>query len=112
MTIDTVIFYTNDIKAITSFYKNALGFKYEYGNNRYSSFIFDNNVSLGIKQEEKDREVPGSQTVILKTKDILTLYKEINGKEIQVYKELTKEDWGTTFSILDLDGNKIEFVEK
>jgi catechol 2,3-dioxygenase-like lactoylglutathione lyase family enzyme len=110
MTIDTVIFYTNDIKAITSFYKNTLPFKYDYGNDIYSSFMFENNVSLGIKQKEKDREVPGSQTVILKTKDILTLYKEINGKEIQIYKELTKEDWGTTFSILDLDGNKIEFV--
>jgi predicted enzyme related to lactoylglutathione lyase len=74
--------------------------------------MFDNNVSLGIKQKEKDREVPGCQTVILKTKDIEGMYEDIKTKEIQIYKPLTEEDWGTTFSILDLDGNKIEFVEK
>lgn len=112
MTIDTVIFYTNDIKAITSFYKNTLAFKYKYGNDSYSSFIFDNNVSLGIKQKEKDREVPGNQTVILKTQDIESIYENIKTKDIQIYKELIKEDWGITFSILDLDGNKLEFIEK
>jgi predicted enzyme related to lactoylglutathione lyase len=69
-------------------------------------------VSLGIKQKDKGREIPGSQTVILKTKDIEDMYEHIKTKETQIYKPLTEEDWGTTFSILDLDGNKIEFLEK
>jgi predicted enzyme related to lactoylglutathione lyase len=112
MKIDTVIFYTNDIVRITDFYKNTLGFKYEYGNDRYSSFIFHNKTTLGIKQKEKDRENPGSQTVILATKSIESLYEDIKSRDIKIYKELVREDWGTTFSILDLDGNKVEFVEK
>jgi predicted enzyme related to lactoylglutathione lyase len=112
MKIDTVIFYTNDIKITTEFYKNTLGFKFEYGNNRYSSFIFDKNSRLGIKQKDNDREIPGSQTVILITKDINTLYKDMKSKDVQIYQELVTEDWGTTFSILDLDGNKVEFLKR
>ena len=111
MNIDTVIFYTNDIKAIISFYKNTLAFKYEYGKDRYSSFIFDNNIRLGIKQEEVAKEIPGSQTVIIKTKKIEDLYNDFKSKDIQITKHLIKKDWGITFSVLDLDGNKIEFIE-
>ena len=114
MNFDTAIFYTNNIEAITLFYKEVMGFALEYQNGtRYVSFVFPNGAKLGIKQKDKEREIPGAQTIIISIEsDIDRLYKKLQEQSIPVYKELTSQEWGKNFAILDPDKNKVEFVER
>ena len=114
MNLDSTIFYTNDVGNITQFYRDVLGFKLEYQNdNRYVSFVFPNGTKLGIKKKDKERELPGAQTVIISMESgIENWYKMLQKKDISVYKELTTQEWGKNFAILDPDKNKVEFVEK
>jgi predicted enzyme related to lactoylglutathione lyase len=78
----------------------------------YVSFKFDNGICLGIKKATKEREIPGAQTVILETDDIVELEKKMREKGCTFYKELQTYSWGKSFDILDPDGNKIEFLEE
>ena len=113
MNLDTVIFYTNDINKIIDFYQGLLNLEIEYRrDNEYVSFIFSNKVKIGIKKAVEERENPGSQTVIILLNNIDAFYQEVRNKNIVVYSELKNEDWGRTFSILDIDGNKVEFLEE
>jgi len=114
MNLDTAVFYTNDIDKIIKFYRDTLGFNLEYqDSDRYVSFIFSNGVKLGIKKKDKERELPGAQTVILSMESgIEVWYESLKQKNIPIYKELTIQKWGKNFSALDPDKNKVEFVER
>jgi uncharacterized glyoxalase superfamily protein PhnB len=74
------------------------------------SFIFPNGAKLGIKKADAEREIPGAQTVIIRVDDVEDLYESLLTK-VEIYKDLTEQDWGTNFAILDSDKNKVEFVE-
>jgi predicted enzyme related to lactoylglutathione lyase len=111
MNLDSAVFYTKDLNKITSFYKD-LGLQFEYQDGEhYASFIFPNGVKLGIKVANKEREVPGHQTIIISVDDIDSLNKQLKEKGLTFYSELVDYDWGRHFSILDPDGNKVEFLK-
>jgi len=114
MNLDTAIFYTKSISEIVRFYQNVLGLKLEDQNgDYYASFMFPNGSKLGIKKADKERELTGAQTVVISIgSDIEGLYKTMQDKNIPIYKELTTQDWGKNFAILDPDKNKVEFVER
>ena len=111
MKISSIVFYTNDLEKISKFYREILGFEQNFSDNRFISFKIGE-TELGIKIKEVEREVPGHQTVIIATKDIEDLNKKLKEKGVLFYSELIDESWGKNFSILDLDKNKIEFVEE
>lgn len=113
MRLDTAIFYTKDFNKVVSFYTDIIGLELEAKNGEYyASFTFDNGSKLGIKVADKNREEPGKQTIILSVDDVESLYKELKDQEVEFYDELEKHDWGYHFSILDPDGNKVEFVQR
>lgn len=114
MNLDTSIFYTADIPNVVRFYKDILGLHLEGQNgDYYASFLFPNGAKLGIKKADKERETPGAQTIILSIESgIEELYKDVRTKSIPIYKELTTQEWGKNFAILDPDKNKVEFVER
>lgn len=113
MKIDSVVFFTNNLDRIVDFYQNKLNFELEYlDKEKYVSFIFENGVRLGIKLKNSKREIPGSQTVILQCDDIETKYNDLLKIGILMEKKLVKQSWGITFSFLDPDGNKVEFVKR
>jgi len=110
--LDAVIFYTNDLTRATAFYTEQIGLKLEYkSGDKYASFLFDNGVKLGIKKASEDREVPGSQTFFLAVENAEAEYKKAQEKGLEIRKELVEEEWAIEFSILDPDGNKIEYVQ-
>jgi len=111
MNLDSAIFFTNDLKKITSFYGDTIGLEVEYINSNFVSFIFPNGAKLGIKVPSKDREIPGHQTVFIATDNIENSLKKIQSEGLDLYEELSEQDWGKYFSILDPDGNKVLFVE-
>lgn len=111
MNLDSVVFFTNDLEKIISFYRDTIGLEVEYITGNFASFVFPNGAKLGIKIPSKDREIPGHQTVFISTDNIEKTLEKIQNKSIKLYEELAEQDWGKYFSILDPDGNKVLFVE-
>lgn len=110
--LEAVVFYTHNIDIAIDFYTNQVGLQLEYkSEDKYASFLFDNGVKLGIKKAVEKREVPGSQTFFLAVKDAKAKYEDVQKKGINIYKELTEEPWALEFSVLDPDGNKVEYVQ-
>lgn len=112
MKLHSCVFYSSDINKVKNFYVNLLGFDIERQNSEYISFIFENNVRIGIKKGVKERKIGGHGTVFILVDDIENLYNKLKSMDIQFYKELTVQPWATSFSILDPDGNKVEFVDR
>jgi predicted enzyme related to lactoylglutathione lyase len=113
MNIDSAVFYTNDLDKAINFYQKLIGLDIEYRqSDNYVSFIFPNKVRLGIKRATEERENPGAQTIIISIEEIDSFYQEIKKKEVTIYTELKDESWGRTFSILDADNNRIEFLKR
>lgn len=110
MRLKSAVFYTNDIDKVEEFYNKILGIELDYrSGDKYISFKFPNNVTLGIKKAVEDREVPGKQTVFLEVDDIEGWYKKVKELGLTIRKELTVDSAGTNFSILDPDLNKVQF---
>lgn len=105
------IFYTNDISRISDFYQNILGLQKAFGDDRFVAFSIGDAL-LGIKVVEIPREIPGHQTIIVEVEDVDKLYESLRQKGVSVDKEISDEEWGRNFSILDLDLNKVEFFQK
>lgn len=107
------VFYTGDIEKVEDFYNRVLGIDVEYrSEDKYISFIFPNKVTLGIKKAIEEREVLGKQSVFLEVKDIESWYRKAKELKVNILKELTHDTFGTNFSILDPDLNKVEFYGK
>lgn len=112
MQLDSAIFYTKDLNKTVEFYRDTLGFEVDYvQENRFASFNLGG-AKLGIKQAKEEREVPGHQTIFVSIPDIEKFYQEIQQKQLNILKSLTHDDWATNFSILDPDGNKIQFIQE
>lgn len=111
MNLDSAIFYSKDIQQIIPFYCELLGFTLESQTERFVSFIFSNGGRLGIKNQTDERELPGYQTVFISVENIEEKWEFLKGKA-RVYKELQLNPWGKEFSLLDVDGNKILFIER
>ncbi len=110
MKLDSVIFYTKELDRAIKFHRDKIGLEVDYiQEGRFASFKFENG-NLGIKQAKEEREIPGHQTVFIEVKDIEKIYNHFKAMDIDFKKELIKEDWGTNFSFLDVDGNKLQFV--
>ncbi len=104
------IFYTNNLVLIRDFYINNLGLEIDTEDSKFIQFKIGESF-LGIKVKEDAREIPGHQTIIISVNDVDGWYKRLNDNGINIYKELSDEGWGKNFAILDLDGNKVEFIK-
>ena len=105
------IFYTKDIDRISDFYQNTIGIQKAFGNERFVAFNIGDSL-LGIKVVETPREIPGHQTVIIEAENVDETYKVFKENGVIIDKEISDEEWGRNFSILDPDLNKVEFFQK
>lgn len=105
------IFYTKDINRISDFYQNVVGLQKAFGDERFAAFNIGDAL-LGIKIADKPREVPGHQTIIIEVSNVDEMYKTFTEKAISIDKEISDEEWGRNFSILDPDLNRVEFFQK
>lgn len=113
MKLDSAVFYTNDLEKIVDFYANQLGLKTDYiQEGHFASFLFENGVKLGIKQAVDERELPGKQAIIISVREVEKLYDSFKQKDFTIYEQLEDADWGVYFSILDPEGNKVEFLRR
>lgn len=112
MELESAVFYSHDILKVIPFYTEVLGLKIERQQERFVAFDFDNGVQLGIKNQTEEREIPGYQTIFIKTNNIEKQYADMKSKNVPFYKELVEHQYGKDFSILDPDGNKILFIQR
>mgnify|MGYP000850312278 CR=1 FL=1 len=108
MNLAYCIFYTNDLEMATSFYRDKIGLEVVSKDERFTTFRIGKGL-LGIKVHELDREVPGHQTAIIEDDKIDELYKLAQEQSWGIFTPLVFEEWGKNFSILDPDGNRVEF---
>jgi len=113
MQLESICFYSKDIKKAVEFYRDVIGLEVGFiQEGKFASFKFENGVNLAIKKAVEKREIPGAQTLFIKSKDISEDNKKMKLKHAVFYKELTEENWGSQFSILDPDQNKILFMQR
>jgi len=112
MNLESAVFYSHDILKVIPFYTEVLGLIIERQQERFVAFDFDNGVQLGIKNQSEEREMPGCQTIFIKSDNIESQFAEMKSKNVSFYKELAEHPWGCEFSILDPDGNKILFIKR
>lgn len=113
MNLDSAVLYTKDVGKVVGFYRDVIGLELDYQHeDAYVQFKFGNGVNLGIKKTVESREVPGHQTILMSSDDIEKDYEKMKQLGVKFYKKISKESWGTKFSILDPDGNKVEFIQR
>lgn len=88
------------------FYSNNVDTEYRQ-DDKFISFMFTNNVRLGIMKADEERELPGKQIIFIEVDDIGSWYEKVKNLRLTILRELIKEDWITNFSILDPDKNKV-----
>jgi catechol 2,3-dioxygenase-like lactoylglutathione lyase family enzyme len=112
MKLTGVCFSTHDLGRAVAFYQDlGLTLKDRQGD-RYASFGLDDGLELGIKAAGAEREVPGAGTIFVATTDARSDFDAARAAHRIFYKELYDASWGLTFSILDPDGNKIEYMQR
>ena len=113
MKLHSAVFYSRDLAPLKDFYIGFLGAELDYeAENKFISFVFENCFKLGIKVGDKPREIPGHQTIFVEVTNIDEWYKKSVDTSKNIYKKLVTQAWGKSFSILDPDGNKVEFLEE
>jgi len=114
MKLDSAVFYSNDLNRVEDFYSNVMGLRLDSKQEgRFISFMLDGGVRLGIKKTVEEREVPGAQTVFIGVEDIEETYAWAKESGVDILKPLSYlEGFGSNFSILDPDKNKLQFVQR
>ena len=112
MELDSVNFYSRDIPRSVAFYTDSLGHELDYRQgDDYAAFLFTNGVRLGVKRAVEEREVPGAQTLIVSSHDAHADYAVAQEKGLNVHHQFSDDPWGLWFSVLDPDGNLIEYLQ-
>ncbi len=112
MKLDSAVFYSKDIEPLKKFYADFLNVNIEKETKgKFISFVFENGFKLGIKVGDKPREIGGHGTIFVKVSNIDEWYRKSLETSKEIYKHLVEQPWGKSFSILDMDGNKVEFLE-
>ena len=113
MKLHSAVFYSKDLSPLKEFYVDFLGAKVERETEgKFISFMFENGCRLGIKVGDKPREIGGHGTIFVEVSDIEDWYKKAASSNRNIYKHLVVQPWGKSFSILDADDNKVEFIEE
>lgn len=110
MNLKGPIFYSSDLQQSIDFFRELGLTAIDIDEGRFAMFEFANGQQLGLKQETGGREIPGSQTMMVRPKDILLDYEKFKKSGIKIVQELKTENWGKTFIVEDPDGNWIEFI--
>lgn len=112
MELRSVIFYVKNIGQSKVFYEK-LGFNVLQDFGKFISYDAGyKNLYFSIMEADDSFKEPGKQVCVFWTKDINALFGKVKNSNITIDTQLYKAPYGETFSIRDIDGNKIEFVQK
>jgi predicted enzyme related to lactoylglutathione lyase len=111
-TISRIIMFhmaVTDMDKSKEFYVDRLGFKVtaDYGqdNRRWVSLeLPDGGPSINLTTYHENLK-PGTMKIYLSTPNIEAAYKKIKSNGIKPTTDIIKQQWGTSFSFSDPDGN-------
>lgn len=110
--VESVNFYSSNIDRSIEFYTNTLGIKViNRQGDSYVSFALNDELRLGVKLATEEREMPGSQTLILRVPNIDKIYDDTIRQGTDVLVNLRHDPWGKWFAIGDPDRNMIEYLQ-
>lgn len=113
MNFDSAILYVKDIEKTKTFYTEKLGFIFDHQeNNIYLSLKVNRNdhVFVAFYAKKDYEKLRGKQTFMIRTDNIKDEYDVIR-KSVNIFKPLKTYSWGQSFSVKDIDGNKIEIIQ-
>lgn len=112
MKLRNVIFYVKDIEKAKAFYKK-IGFEIDQGSDSFVSYKTDTeNIWFSINSRLSPSRVPGRQTCCFWVNNVDEHYKKMKTLKVKIHTEPFDAPFGRVFIINDIDGNKIEFIEK
>jgi len=111
MKLRNVIFYVKDIGQSKDFYKK-LDFNIVQDFGKFISYDAGyENLYFSIMESDDPVKIPGKQVCVFGTEAITKLSEKFKEIGIPFDTELYDASFGKTFSVRDIDGNKIEFVQ-
>ena len=100
------VLHVPDVKASAAFYRDKLGFTWDFGDDSYAVVWRDNSAIHFVRDENSPNGVHLFQWV----RDINAYYSEIRGRGATVASEPTDQPYGIRqFAVQDLDGVEIIF---
>ncbi len=112
MKLRNVIFYVKDLEKSKDFY-HKLGFEMTQDFGSFISYKTDDDeIYFSLNSTLTEDRVPGRQVCVFWTEDIEAGFEKMKELGVEFVEELYEAPFGRTFSIRDIDGNKIEYVEK
>ncbi len=112
MKLRNAIFYVKDINQAKAFYEK-LGFKVSDDFGKFVSYETEqNDPRFSIMESDSPDKVPGKQVCVFWADDIETFCEKMKSLGVAVATELYDSPFGKSFAIRDIDGNKIEFVQR
>jgi len=100
------VLHVEDVKATAAFYRDVLGFTWDFGDEAYAVVWRDNSAIHFVRDEGHPRGVYLFQWV----KDIDAYHREIVGRGAEITKAPTDESYGIReFGVRDINGVGIVF---
>ena len=100
------VLHVPDVKSTASFYRDVLGFTWDFGDDNYAVVWRDNSAIHFVKDTEDARGVHLFQWV----KDVDAYYREIMGRGAKAVSEPANQPYGIReFGMQDLNGVGIVF---
>jgi len=100
------VLHVPDVKAAAAFYRDVLGFTWDFGDETYAVVWRDNSAIHFIRDEDRPRGVHLFQWV----RDVDAYYDEIVGRGAVIASEPTDQPYGIReMSVHDINGIRIVF---
>ena len=100
------VLHVPDVKAAATFYRDVLGFTWDFGDETYAVVWRDNSAIHFIRDEDRPRGVHLFQWV----RDVDAYYDEIVGRGAVIASEPTDQPYGIReMSVHDINGIRIVF---
>ena len=103
------VLHVPDVAGTAAFYRDVLGFKWDFGNETYAVVWRDNSAIHFVK----DNTSPSGIHLFQWVKDVDAYYNEVVGRGANIAKEPTNQPYGIReFGLSDVNGVSIVFGQE
>lgn len=107
------VLHVSDVVATATFYRDVLGFKWDFGDQSYAVVWRDNSAIHFVKDDASRDARPKGVHLFQWVKDVDAYYKEIVDRGADVDKEPTDQPYGIReFGLSDVNGVGIVFGQE
>ncbi|MCC6795432.1 MAG: VOC family protein [Candidatus Hydrogenedentes bacterium] len=112
MKLSEIARFTNDVPAMTDFYRNLLGSEPVFSNNSIASFRCDDvTVLIHENYTPGPNDLPSENHIAFAVNDLDSAFAQLQAQGVTIVAPPTEYPWGRSAYIRDSDGNLIELAE-